>query len=162
MGDFAKLKPVELLAETQKAIGDARLHALHRELIQERNQLKTEETVCPALGRTYVQAGVGSPTHVAKLSRPAIAALGRPARRPDCDQRGSYSMGEYGTTPAARSPDHALNKPSGPARPASQAQLAGGQPGPTPAVEAPTAQRQAQPSPHRLRAETGPPRGGQQ
>ena len=48
MGDFAKLKPVELLAETQKAIGDARLHALHAELITERKQLRVDETVRPA------------------------------------------------------------------------------------------------------------------
>ena len=69
VGDFAKLKPVELLAETQKAIGDARLHALHRELIQERNQLKTEETVRPAWVSAAVLAGsvgCGSHTCVAK------------------------------------------------------------------------------------------------
>ena len=46
VGDFAKLKPVELLTETQKAIGDGRLLELHQELVTQRKQLNAEETVC--------------------------------------------------------------------------------------------------------------------
>ena len=45
VGEFAKLKPGELLTETQRAIGDGRLLELHQELIRERKQLKINETV---------------------------------------------------------------------------------------------------------------------
>lgn len=42
--EFAKLKPKELLEETEKAIGDSSLYQKHVDLIQKRNQLKQVET----------------------------------------------------------------------------------------------------------------------
>ena len=45
MVGFAQMKPGELLMESERAIGDARLHRLHKELIEERNSLKTNERV---------------------------------------------------------------------------------------------------------------------
>lgn len=43
--EFAKLKPKELLEETEKAIGDSSLYQKHVDLVAERNKLKTFETV---------------------------------------------------------------------------------------------------------------------
>ena len=43
--EFAKLKPGQLLEETEKAIGDSTLFTLHQELIRERNELRVFETV---------------------------------------------------------------------------------------------------------------------
>ena len=48
VAEFARKKPEELLEETQKAIGDATLYNLHRELILKRQELRTDETVSPA------------------------------------------------------------------------------------------------------------------
>lgn len=42
---FAQMKPGELLMESERAIGDAQLHRLHKELIEDRNNLKTFERV---------------------------------------------------------------------------------------------------------------------
>lgn len=43
--EFAKLKPKELLEETEKAIGDSSLYHKHMDLIKACNKLKTLETV---------------------------------------------------------------------------------------------------------------------
>lgn len=43
--EFAKLKPKELLEETEKAIGDSSLFQKHMDLIAKRNSLKTFEVV---------------------------------------------------------------------------------------------------------------------
>ena len=43
--EFAKLSPVELLRETQKAIGDSRLADLHKELIEENKLSNTSNRV---------------------------------------------------------------------------------------------------------------------
>ena len=45
MASFAQLKPGELLIETERAIGDASLHALHLELIAARAELANSERV---------------------------------------------------------------------------------------------------------------------
>lgn len=45
VSEFARLKPEELLAATQKAIGNAALYNLHQELIESRKHLSTEEGV---------------------------------------------------------------------------------------------------------------------
>ena len=43
--EFAKLKPKELLEETEKAVGDSTLYQKHMDLIEKRNSLKTFEMV---------------------------------------------------------------------------------------------------------------------
>lgn len=43
--EFAKLSPVELLRETQKAIGDSRLADLHKELIEKNKLSNTSNKV---------------------------------------------------------------------------------------------------------------------
>ncbi|BDA44497.1 Structural maintenance of chromosomes protein 5 [Coccomyxa sp. Obi] len=48
---FAQMKPGELLMESERAMGDARLHRLHNELIEDRNDLKTYERSAGALQR---------------------------------------------------------------------------------------------------------------
>ena len=45
VASFAQLKPGELLLETERAIGDASLHALHLDLIQSRSDLRRLEMV---------------------------------------------------------------------------------------------------------------------
>ena len=49
--EFAKLKPGQLLEETEKAIGDSTLFTLHQELIRERNELQGIETVSSTFGQ---------------------------------------------------------------------------------------------------------------
>jgi len=44
--EFAKLKPVDLLLETEKAVGDSTLHGKHEALIEERKELLRLEQVC--------------------------------------------------------------------------------------------------------------------
>ncbi|EIE27053.1 P-loop containing nucleoside triphosphate hydrolase protein [Coccomyxa subellipsoidea C-169] len=48
---FALMKPGQLLMESERAMGDARLHKLHLELIEDRNTLKTYERTAGALQR---------------------------------------------------------------------------------------------------------------
>ena len=52
VASFAQLKPGELLIETERAIGDASLHALHLDLIKSRAELRRLEMVrgleCPS------------------------------------------------------------------------------------------------------------------
>ena len=43
VASFAQLRPGELLLETERAIGDASLHALHLDLIQSRADLRRLE-----------------------------------------------------------------------------------------------------------------------
>lgn len=43
--EFAKLKPVDLLLETEKAVGDSTLHGKHEKLIEERRELHRLEQV---------------------------------------------------------------------------------------------------------------------
>jgi hypothetical protein len=43
--EFAKLKPVDLLLETEKAVGDLSLHGKHEMLILQRNELQRLEQV---------------------------------------------------------------------------------------------------------------------
>ncbi len=43
--EFAKLKPVDLLLETEKAVGDSTLHGKHEKLIEERKELHRLEQV---------------------------------------------------------------------------------------------------------------------
>ena len=43
--EFARLSPVELLKETQKAIGDSRLFDLHKQLIEENQLCNTSNRV---------------------------------------------------------------------------------------------------------------------
>ena len=43
--EFAKLKPVELLLETEKAVGDSSLHGKHEALIEHRKELLRLEQV---------------------------------------------------------------------------------------------------------------------
>ena len=45
VANFARMTPKDLLMESERAMGDARLHKLHLELIEERNNLKTYERV---------------------------------------------------------------------------------------------------------------------
>lgn len=45
--EFAKLKPKELLEETEKAIGDSSLYQKHCELITKCHKLKSYEVVSP-------------------------------------------------------------------------------------------------------------------
>lgn len=47
VSEFARLKPDELLARTQQAIGDATLYNLHQQLIAARKELKGAEDVSP-------------------------------------------------------------------------------------------------------------------
>ncbi|KAK9808667.1 hypothetical protein WJX72_001584 [[Myrmecia] bisecta] len=44
VASFAAKKPTELLLETEKAVGDSTLYDLHQELIQERNEIKLNES----------------------------------------------------------------------------------------------------------------------
>ena len=53
VASFAQLKPGELLIETERAIGDASLHALHLELIAARAELGNSERVCTVVGSDY-------------------------------------------------------------------------------------------------------------
>lgn len=53
--EFAKLKPVELLLETEKAVGDSTLYDIHQNLIRDRNQLKGLESVSPPLNPACVE-----------------------------------------------------------------------------------------------------------
>ena len=48
MSHFARLKPTELLQETQKAIGSGELLQLHQELIRLKKELNTETQVMAA------------------------------------------------------------------------------------------------------------------
>ena len=48
VADFARLRPRELLEETERAIGDASLYRLHHELIEERKEFVSLELVQPA------------------------------------------------------------------------------------------------------------------
>lgn len=64
---FARMKPGELLMESERAIGDARLHRLHHELIEDRNNLKTNERV------SFAGAATSSFVHVIRR-REALAA----------------------------------------------------------------------------------------
>lgn len=48
MVEFARLSPVELLRETQKAIGDSRLADLHKKLIEENVKCNASTRVSPA------------------------------------------------------------------------------------------------------------------
>lgn len=50
--EFAKLKPEQLLEETQKAVGDSSLHDRHCALIEECCALKAIETVCLSRANT--------------------------------------------------------------------------------------------------------------
>lgn len=50
VSEFARLKPEELLAATQKAIGDATLYDLHQELIEARKELRGAQQVRRADG----------------------------------------------------------------------------------------------------------------
>ncbi len=56
---FALMKPGQLLMESERAMGDARLHKLHLELIEDRNTLKTYERVCALLCSAPVLACIG-------------------------------------------------------------------------------------------------------
>ncbi len=52
MASFAQLRPDELLVETERAVGDAALHALHMDLIESRGELAAlERARTPALPR---------------------------------------------------------------------------------------------------------------
>lgn len=54
--EFARLKPVELLAATEKAIGDASLHAQHAALVEHRAGLADKDAVRAAAGRAAAAA----------------------------------------------------------------------------------------------------------
>lgn len=45
VAEFARLKPFELLEETERAIGDGKLHQLHHDLITDRKDFVSKETV---------------------------------------------------------------------------------------------------------------------
>ncbi len=54
MASFAQLRPDELLVETERAVGDAALHALHMDLIESRGELAAlERARAPALPRSH-------------------------------------------------------------------------------------------------------------
>lgn len=55
---FAKLRPTELLQETQKAIGDARLHSQHQELIAAKKELNEKGAVRSVLRCCFVLRSV--------------------------------------------------------------------------------------------------------
>lgn len=44
--EFAKLTPVQLLQETEKAVGDPQLPVQHQRLVEKRRELKDLEVVC--------------------------------------------------------------------------------------------------------------------
>ena len=49
MSEFAKLSPIQLLEETEKAIGDPDLPVQHRQLVERSKELKALEVVKPNL-----------------------------------------------------------------------------------------------------------------
>ncbi len=64
VASFAQLRPDELLVETERAVGDAALHALHMDLIESRGELAALErarapTRC-ACTRVYGQERAGA------------------------------------------------------------------------------------------------------
>jgi len=44
--EFAKLTPIQLLEETEKAVGDPKLPVQHRALVEKSHELKRLEVVC--------------------------------------------------------------------------------------------------------------------
>ena len=49
MSEFAKLSPIQLLEETEKAVGDPDLPVQHQQLVERSKQLKALEVVKPNL-----------------------------------------------------------------------------------------------------------------
>jgi hypothetical protein len=49
VSEFAKLSPIQLLEETEKAVGDPDLPVQHRQLVERSKELKALEVVMPNL-----------------------------------------------------------------------------------------------------------------
>ena len=49
VSEFAKLSPIQLLEETEKAVGDPDLPIQHRQLVERSKELKALEVVMPNL-----------------------------------------------------------------------------------------------------------------
>ena len=62
---FSQLKPMDLLLETEKAVGDSRLWKLHQKLINDTNDIKGLKTVRalhttrPSASFTFLYEGFG-------------------------------------------------------------------------------------------------------
>ena len=58
MVEFARMKPVELLGATEKAIGNAELAEQHEELIVKKRELVQAASVSSVVGWFWVRAGM--------------------------------------------------------------------------------------------------------
>ncbi len=96
--EFAKLSPVELLRETQKAIGDSRLADLHKELIEENKLSNTSNRVSFACLNMCLHACSRNPlsTHLSMLSYRCIVRYTAYARHGDCDSACSDKLVQQG------------------------------------------------------------------
>ncbi len=96
--EFAKLSPVELLRETQKAIGDSRLADLHKELIEENKLSNTSNRVSFACLNMCLSACSTKPlsTHLSMQSYMCIVRYTAYARHDDYDSACSYKLIQQG------------------------------------------------------------------
>ena len=96
--EFAKLSPVELLRETQKAIGDSRLADLHKELIEENKLSNTSNRVSFA-GLNMCLNGCSRKslsTHLSMRSYMCIVRNTAYARHGDSDSACSHKLTQQG------------------------------------------------------------------
>lgn len=96
--EFAKLSPVELLRETQKAIGDSRLADLHKELIEENKLSNTSNRVSFACLYMCLNACSRKPlfTHLSMRSYICIVRYSAYARHGNYDSACSYKLIQQG------------------------------------------------------------------
>ncbi len=96
--EFAKLSPVELLRETQKAIGDSRLADLHKELIEDNKLSNTSNRVSFAWLNLCLNACSRNSlsTHLSMRSYMCIVRYTAYARHGDYDSACSYNLIQQG------------------------------------------------------------------